>query len=42
MQISRKGGNLASAGPDFTQEELRCVLAICKPLGKLVSHLAGE
>ena len=41
MQISRKGGNLASAGPDFTQEELGLVLAICKPLGKLVSHLAG-
>jgi len=41
MQISRKGSNLASAGPDFKQEELERVLAICKPLGKLVSHLAG-
>ena len=42
MQISRKGGSLASAGPDFTAEELGRVQAICKPLGKLVSHMAGE
>ena len=42
MQVSRKGGNLASSGPDFTAEELGRVLAICKPLGKLVSHMAGE
>jgi hypothetical protein len=42
MQISRKGGSLASAGPDFTPEEVGRVLAICKPLGKLVSLMAGE
>jgi len=42
IQISRKGGSLASSGPDFTPEELGRVLAICKPLGKLVSHMAGE
>ena len=42
IQISRKGGSLVSAGPDFTPEELGRVLAICKPLGKLVSRLAGE
>ena len=42
MQISRKGGSLVSAGPDFTPEELGRVLAICKPLGKLVSLMAGE
>lgn len=42
MQISRKGGSPASAGADFTAEELGRVLAICKPLGKLVSHLAGK
>ena len=42
MQVSRKGDSAASAGPDFTAEELRRVQAICKPLGKLVSHMAGE
>ena len=42
MQVSRKGDSTSSAGPDFTAEELRRVLAICKPLGKLVSHMAGE
>lgn len=42
MQVSRKGHSAASAGPDFTPEELGRVLAICKPLGKLVSHMAGE
>jgi hypothetical protein len=42
MQVSRKGDSGASAGPDFTAEELGRVLAICKPLGKLVSHMAGE
>jgi hypothetical protein len=42
IQISRKGESLVSAGPDFTPEELGRVLAICKPLGKLVSRLAGE
>jgi len=40
MQISRKGGSLLSAGPDFTPEELGRVLAICKPLG--VNLMAGE
>lgn len=42
MQISRKGGSLVSAGTDFTPEELGRVLAICKPLGKLISRLPGE
>ena len=42
MQVSRKGESLVSAGTDFTPEELGRVLAICKPLGKLVSRLAGE
>ena len=42
MQVSRKGDSAASAGPDFTAEELGKVQAICRPLGKLVSHLAGE
>jgi hypothetical protein len=41
MQISRKGENPATAGPDFTAEELGRVLALCKPLGRLVSRLAA-
>jgi len=42
MQICRKGANPASAGADFTAEDLGTVLALCKPLGKLVACLAGE
>jgi hypothetical protein len=42
MQISRKGGTVMEAGADFTAEDLGKVLALCKPLGKLVRHLAGE
>jgi hypothetical protein len=42
MQVSRKGENAAMAGPDFTAEDLGKVQAICRPLGKLVNHLAGE
>jgi hypothetical protein len=42
IQVSRKGENLAGAGADFTTEDLAKVLAICKPLGKLVNYLAGE
>jgi hypothetical protein len=42
IQVSRKGSNQASAGPDFTADELGKVLALCKPLGKLVQRIAGE
>jgi hypothetical protein len=42
MQISRKGDSPASAGADFTGEDLGKVLALCKPLGTLVRYLAGE
>jgi len=42
MQVSRKGENLELAGPDFGPDDLRKVLALCRPLGKLVRHLAGE
>jgi len=42
IQISRKGGSPATAGADFTAEDLGRVLALCRPLGKLVTHLAGE
>jgi len=42
MQISRKGETPATAGPDFTAEELRKVLAIWHPLGRVVNFLVGE
>jgi len=42
MQISRKGATAMDVGRDFTSEDLGKVLALCKPLGKLVRHLAGE
>jgi GAF domain-containing protein len=41
IQISRKGTNTATAGPDFTANELGQVLALCKPLGKLLRHFTG-
>jgi len=42
IQISRKGDSPTSAGPDFTSDDLGKVLALCRPLGKLVRVLAGE
>lgn len=42
MQISRKGGSAGEAGADFTAEDLGKVLALCRPLGRMVNHLAGE
>lgn len=42
IQISRKGSSSSLAGPDFSSEELGKVLALCRPLGKLVRHVAGE
>jgi hypothetical protein len=42
IQVSRKGASPASAGPDFTADDLGKILAICKPLGKMLQHLAGE
>ena len=42
MQVSRKGENSNSAGPDFGSDDLGKVLALCRPLGKLVRHLSGE
>jgi hypothetical protein len=42
IQISRKGENVSTAGPDFSSDDLGKVLAICRPLGKLVRVLAGE
>ena len=42
IQISRKGANATSAGPDFTSEDVAKVIALCKPLGKLLQHVVGE
>jgi hypothetical protein len=42
IQVSRKGSNSASAGPDFTADDLGKILALCKPLGRLVKRAAGE
>jgi len=40
IQISRKAASVREAGPDFTQDDLGRVLAICKSLGKLIRHAA--
>jgi hypothetical protein len=29
-------------GPDFTADDLGKVLALCKPLGKLLQHVTSE
>jgi hypothetical protein len=42
IQVSRKGASPVSAGPDFTADDLGKILAICKPLGKMLHHLASE
>jgi signal transduction protein with GAF and PtsI domain len=42
IQVSRKGANPASAGLDFNAADLGKILALCKPLGKLLHHVAGE
>jgi hypothetical protein len=42
IQISRKGANPRGAGPDFTAEDAGEILALCKPLGELVQHVAGD
>jgi len=42
MQVSRKGSTPMEAGADFTAEDLAKVLTLCRALGKLVRHLAGE
>lgn len=42
MQISRKGPSAKAAGVDFTADDLGRVLALCKPLGKLLQHIAAQ
>jgi GAF domain-containing protein len=42
IQISRKGPKLKGVGPDFTAADLGDVLALCKPLGRLLQSFAAE
>ena len=42
IQVSRKGATPANAGLDFTADDLGKILAFCKPLARLVQHVAGE
>ena len=42
IQVCRKGSSPMNAGPDFTADDLGKILALCKPLGKLVQITAGE
>src|SRR6266478_8271872 len=42
LQISRKGATSTSAGPDFGQDDVTKIAALCRPLGKLIQHLTGE
>jgi hypothetical protein len=42
IQVSRKGASPAYAGPDFTADDLGKILAICKPLGKMLHRIAAE
>lgn len=42
LQISRKGMNPASAGADFSSDDVAKIVALCRPLGKLIHHFAGE
>ena len=41
MQISRKGLNALDAGADFSTDDLGKVLAVCRPLGKIIRHIVG-
>ena len=42
IQISRKGANQKLAGPDFTSDDLGKVVALCKPLGKLLQRTVSD
>lgn len=42
IQVSRKGPNPKTAGPDFTSDDLNKVVALCGPLGKLLQHSLVE
>jgi len=42
IQISRKAATVSEAGPEFSAEDLGKLLAICKPLGQLMQHVAKD
>lgn len=42
LQVSRKGTSPTAAGPDFSTEDVAKIVAVCRPLGKLIQHLASE
>jgi hypothetical protein len=42
IQVSRKGASSKEAGPDFSADDLGKILALCKPLGKLLQRISGE
>lgn len=42
IQVSRKGVSAKEAGADFTADDLGKILALCKPLGKLLQSISGE
>lgn len=42
IQISRKGRDSKTAGPHFSTDDLAKVLALCKPLGKLLQHALSD
>ena len=42
IQVSRKGADSFHCGPDFTADDLGKILALCKPLGKLLQFTAAE
>ncbi|HKS82252.1 MAG TPA: GAF domain-containing protein [Candidatus Acidoferrales bacterium] len=42
IQISRKGPSPVGCGPDFTPDDLGKILALCKPLGKILQHFTAE
>ncbi|HKV25657.1 MAG TPA: GAF domain-containing protein [Candidatus Acidoferrum sp.] len=42
IQVSRKGSSPKDAGPDFTADDLGRILALCKPLGKLLQLICRD
>jgi hypothetical protein len=42
MQVCRKGRTKKTSGPDFTAADLGKILAVCRPLGKLLHHYSPE
>lgn len=42
IQVSRKGATAHEAGLDFSSDDLGKILALSKPLGKLIQKITGE